>query len=132
MNMRIAIALVTLALASSCVSTAPTLYGENGGFATFALELKPDGTFKYCSWSDNGPTVWFVEGTWQWINRSRGLLETTTISSARREGIEDLNLPERAQWHVGTGQVTLQGGPTLRMRAWSQQVEWSGCGLPRD
>jgi len=120
--------IVVAVLLVTCASQPVNRFASDGVLSREAIELHADGTFVYCGWSDDGPTVFSARGTWRWLDRSRSQLETITADRQVERGnlspADDL--PERVTWTAE--QDTLQRVNRAVMRRMSDPaLSYTGC-----
>jgi hypothetical protein len=60
-----------LALAACTSARPPGAFRDGGPFHSSTLELRPDRTFSYEAWSDDGGAFWRAEGSWTWVDFDR-------------------------------------------------------------
>ena len=116
----------------SCASGSAGTFARDGLFTREALELRDDGTFVYCAWSDDGPTVFSARGTWRWLDRARRQLETVTTARRVERGhvTSADNLPDVVVWTASRN--TLQRPDRLVLRRASvEALAYGGCTAPQ-
>jgi hypothetical protein len=114
-----------------CASQRPITYALSATFGREAIELHPDGTFVYCAWSDDGPTLFSAHGTWRWLDRGRRQLETVVVGRRLERGYPTPagDLPDVVVWTVRRS--TIQRGSRIPLqRADVAALAHAGCMQP--
>lgn len=112
---KVVLALVILGACASHQQTV-TNYASEGTLAREAVELHPDGTFLYCSWSDDGPALLAAQGTWRWLDDRQHQLETVVLSRRLLRGsyigVSD-DLPDLVIWTADRDNLRRANRPIL-------------------
>lgn len=106
-------------------------YVSDGMLSREAIELHEDGTFVYCAWSDDGPSLFSAHGRWRWLDRAHRRLETVTLGRRVERG--KLSLPDDLEdvvvWKADDGTLQRTNRPLLRRKSGGALVN-GGCTLP--
>lgn len=112
----------------ACASQRVNRFASDGVLTREAIELHADGTFVYCGWSDDGPTVFSARGTWRWLDRSRTQLETITMDRHVERGNPSPgeDLPDRVVWTAERDTLQRANRAVMR-RASDSALAHAGC-----
>ena len=117
----VAVAIVCVACASQ---RSPSIFARDGVLSREAIELRADGTFVYCAFSDDGPTVFSARGTWRWVDRGRQL-ETVVVSRIVERGYPSPgdDLPDIVIWTAGENTLQRANRPVMNRTAVAVPVQ---------
>lgn len=92
-------------------------------FAAQALELRADHRFIYRSYSDDGPVICWVRGTWRELPGNR---VETTVRDVRFERVKsEPTLPSVAEWQVTRNGIHRPDRAVLkRVREFPARLHW--------
>ncbi len=111
---RISLTLVVVLLACCAHSPAGKYVGA-WGFTSEVIELRPDHTFIYRSWTDDGGITLWARGTWRPLSSSTSRqVETVVVRTESGKGPSVIGLTEHEVWELSLHGIRYGRTPVLR------------------